>query len=62
MPYFFESAAFKASGAVELYGPDQASFRAGSCACYVRTVGKKGKGALTVSVAGMEKVLEFTVR
>ncbi|MBR5965674.1 MAG: glycoside hydrolase family 2 protein [Treponema sp.] len=62
LPYFFEPASFKASGAIELYGPDQASFRAGSCACYVRTVGKKGKGVLTVSVAGMEKTVGFTVK
>ena len=62
LPYFFEPASFKAAGAIELYGPDQTTFRAGYCTCYVRTVGKKGKGTLTMQCGGMEKKVEFTVK
>ena len=62
LPYFVEPASFETRGAVELYGPDTAAFRAGTCACYVRTVGKKGKGSLTIRAAGMEKTVEFGVR
>ncbi len=62
LPYFFEPAKFSASGAIEIYGADESSFRAGSCAVYVRTVGKKGKGVLTVECAGIEKKIEFVVK
>lgn len=62
LPYFAEPAFFEARGAVEVYGPSEAAFRAGTCACYVRSVGKKGKGSLVVRAAGMEKVVEFTVK
>ena len=62
LPYFAEPAFFEARGAVEVYGPDTAAFRAGTCACYVRTRGKTGKGSLTVRAAGMEKIVEFTIK
>lgn len=62
LPYFFEPAVFETSGAIELIGPSQVSFMAGSCAAYVRTVGKKGKGSLTVNCRGQEKKIEFTVK
>lgn len=62
LPYFAEPAFFEARGAVEVYGPSEAAFRAGTCACYVRSVGKKGKGSLVVRAAGMEKLVEFTVK
>ncbi|MBQ4014685.1 MAG: glycoside hydrolase family 2 protein [Treponema sp.] len=62
LPYFAEPAFFVARGAVEVYGPSEAAFRAGTCACYVRSVGKKGKGSLVVRAAGMEKIVEFTVK
>ena len=62
LPYFAEPALFEARGAVEVYGPSEAAFRAGTCACYVRSVGKKGKGSLVVRAAGMEKIVEFTVK
>lgn len=62
LPYFIEPASFEARGAVEIYGPDTAAFRAGTCACCVRTVGKKGKGSLTIRAAGVEKTVEFTVK
>jgi beta-galactosidase len=62
VPYFFEPASFKAAGAIEVYGPSQTTFRAGYCSCYVRTVGKKGKGTLVVQCGGMEKKVEFTVK
>lgn len=62
LPYFAEPAFFEARGAVEVYGPSEAAFRAGTCACYVRSVGKKGKGSLVVRASGMEKVVEFTVK
>ena len=62
LPYFIEPARFSASGAIEVYGSDKAAFRAGYCACFVRTVGKKGKGVLTVRSAGMEKRIEFSVK
>lgn len=62
LPYFIEPAFFEARGAVEVYGPSEAAFRAGTCACYVRSVGKKGKGSLVVRAAGMEKIVEFTVK
>ena len=62
LPYFFEPASFKAAGAIELYGPERTTFRAGCCTCYVRTVGKKGKGTLTIQCGGMEKKVEFTVK
>ena len=62
LPYFAEPAFFEARGAVEVYGPSEAAFRAGTCACYVRSVGKKGKGSLVVRAAGMEKIVEFTVK
>ena len=62
LPYFAEPAFFEARGAVEVYGPSEAAFRAGTCACYVRSVGKKGKGSLVVRASGMEKIVEFTVK
>ncbi|MBQ9626709.1 MAG: glycoside hydrolase family 2 protein, partial [Treponema sp.] len=62
LPYFAEPAFFEARGVVEVYGPSEAAFRAGTCACYVRSVGKKGKGSLVVRAAGMEKIVEFTVK
>ncbi len=62
LPYFAEPVFFEARGAVEVYGPSEAAFRAGTCACYVRSIGKKGKGSLVVRAAGMEKVVEFTVK
>lgn len=62
LPYFIEPASFKAAGAIEIYGPDQTAFRAGTCACYVRSTGKKGKGTLLMQCGGMEKKLEFTVK
>lgn len=62
LPYFAEPALFEARGAVEVYGPSEAAFRAGTCACYVRSVGKKGKGSIVVRAAGMEKIVEFTVK
>ena len=62
LPYFIEPASFKAAGAIEIYGPDQTAFRAGTCACYVRSTGKKGKGTLLIQCGGMEKKVEFTVK
>lgn len=62
LPYFMEPACLSAAGAVELLGPDLVSFRAGTCACYVRTVGRKGKGTLRLRCGDMEKEVEFTVK
>lgn len=62
LPYFFEPAQLKASGAIELVGPDLISFKAGYCAAYIRSTGKKGRGTLLLTCGDMEKEVEFTVK
>ncbi|MBO7122781.1 MAG: glycoside hydrolase family 2 protein [Treponema sp.] len=62
LPYFFEPAQLKASGAIELVGPDLISFKAGYCAAYVRSAGKKGRGTLSLRCGDMENEVEFTVK
>ena len=46
----------KAEGAIELVGPSVVTAEGGMCGCYVRTVGKKGNGKITVKTAQTEAV------
>ena len=62
LPYFFEPAQLRASGAIELVGPGLVSFKAGYCAAYVRSTGKKGRGSLLLTCGDMEKSVEFMVK
>ena len=48
-PYWQEPVVFKCSGALELIGPEIISLKGGSGGCYVKTIGKAGKAALSVN-------------
>jgi beta-galactosidase len=53
---------FDVSGDLELVGPKAATAEGGMCGCYVKTVGKSGRGELKISVDGLEIVsLEFNI-
>ena len=53
---------FDVSGDLELVGPKVATAEGGMCGCYVKTVGKSGRGELKISVDGLESVsLEFYI-
>ena len=53
---------FDVSGDLELVGPKVATAEGGMCGCYVKTVGKSGRGELKISVDGLESVsLEFNI-
>lgn len=53
----------EASGCIELVGPDTVTAEGGMCGAYVRTAGRAGAGALTVSTAQTQSVtIDFEVR
>ena len=53
----------EAKGDIELVGPALVTAEGGMCGTYVRTLGRAGKGTLTVSGAQVETVeIEFEVR
>jgi beta-galactosidase len=52
----------KAHGALALVGPDTVTAEGGSTGCYVRTVGRAGKGSLSIETAQTEPVtVEFQI-
>ncbi len=67
LPYYNECVSLKASGPVELIGPESdkscvTCFRGGVTGTWVRTTGKKGKAALEISSAGKTLELSFSVK
>ena len=53
----------EASGEIQLVGPSIVSLQGGMTGCYVRTIGKSGKGLLTVKAQGTANVeLEFEIK
>ena len=48
-PYWQEPVVFKISRALELICPEIISLKGGSGGCYVKTIGKAGKAALSVN-------------
>lgn len=54
---------FTVSGDIELVGPDTVTAEGGMCGTYVRTLGRAGRGTLTVETAQTGKItLEFEVK
>ena len=63
LPFAQEPVALVAEGDIEIVGPKTAMLRGGLGGTYVKTTGKTGKAALTLSVEGAEPVrIEFTVK
>lgn len=63
VPYAQLPVKLKARGAVALVGPDVVTAEGGMTGCYVRTLGRSGKGSLTLETAQTEAVtVEFTVK
>ena len=61
-PYAQLPVQFKTRGAVALVGPQTVSAEGGLCGCYVRTMGRAGRGSLSITANGLEPVtLSFTV-
>ena len=61
-PYAQLPVRLKAEGDLALVGPDAVTAEGGMCGGYVRSIGKTGTGAVTVSADGLEPVrIEFTV-
>ena len=61
-PYAQLPVRLKAEGDLTLVGPDAVTAEGGMCGGYVRSIGKTGTGAVTVSADGLEPVrIEFTV-
>ncbi len=53
---------FALEGDAALVGPDIVTAEGGMCGAYIRTLGREGKAALTVSAPGTESVrLDFTI-
>lgn len=57
LAYYDEAMQIEAAGTVALIGPALVPFRGGQGGFYVKSVGKSGKGAVRVRVAGMEAVV-----
>ena len=58
-----EPVTLRAEGDIEIVGPKTAMLRGGLGGTYVKTTGKTGRAALTLSVEGAEPVrIEFTVK
>ena len=62
-PYAQVPLYFLTEGNIEVAGPEIATAEGGMSGTYIRTIGKKGKGTLTIYTEGLEtKVVEFTVK
>ena len=62
-PYMQEAVLVEASGAVSVIGPAALSLKGGMAAVYVKTLGKSGKGAVTITDwNGAKTKIAFTVR
>ncbi|MBQ3264438.1 MAG: glycoside hydrolase family 2 protein [Ruminococcus sp.] len=62
LPYFFGAVRVEASGEIELIAEDPVLLRAGMGGLYVRTTGKAGKAALTLSADGCDSVtIDFSI-
>ena len=63
VPYAQPPVQLRLRGTAELVGPDTVTAEGGMCGCYVRTTGRFGRAALTVSAPGAEPVtVDFTVK
>lgn len=61
-PYCQEAMLLKAEGAIEIIGPTLVSLKGGSAGTYVKTIGKSGKGTLSITDwLGRETKIDFTV-
>ena len=61
-PYAQLPVRIRKRGALQLVGPDTVTAEGGLCGCYVKTVGRRGKAAVTLGCDGLESVtVEFTV-
>lgn len=62
-PYAQMPVILSVKGDAELVGPSAVTAEGGMCGCYIRTLGKNGRAALTVSTAQAGAVtVEFTIR
>lgn len=55
LPYYQEPVAVMATGNIEVIGPPLISLKGGAGGCYVRSMGKSGRGKLIIKVGGLEK-------
>ena len=55
-PYAQLPVQFKTRGAVALVGPQAVTAEGGLCGCYVRTMGRAGRGSLSITAEGLEPV------
>ncbi len=63
LPFYNDPLIFEVKGEIELIGPSVVSMSGGACGTYVKTVGKKGRGELSVKTCdGVEQTLVFEVR
>ncbi len=61
-PYAQLPVFYKATGAIEVVGPSVSTAEGGMTGTYVRTIGSKGAGKLTIRAEGLEeKVIEYSV-
>lgn len=61
LPYYQEPLMLETDGCIALIGPTVVSMKGGFAGTYVRTIGCKGSGSLTISGACGEAVIDFTV-
>ena len=61
-PYAQLPVSYAAEGAIEVVGPAVSTAEGGMTGTYVRTIGKKGRGKLTIRAEGLkEAVIEYSV-
>ena len=56
-PYALLPIAYETEGVIEIVGPKVSTAEGGMTGTYVRTVGRKGKGKLTIHADGLEDVV-----
>jgi beta-galactosidase len=62
LPFANDPVSLKTDGAIGLIGPSMISLQGGMFGCYVKSIGKSGKGSLTLTTAnGEETKLDFSV-
>ena len=63
VPYALLPVALSVTGEAAIVGPTSATLEGGGTGVYIRTTGKEGTAALTVSAAGIEPVnIEFKIK
>lgn len=61
LPYCFDVVHLSVEGDIQLIGPSVISMRGGLCGTYVRTLGRSGKGRLTLTCRDIQKDISFVV-